>query len=279
MAVEALVQILAASAEVGFTVTARGVIDRESDDRATRGFHAPQNFLIRIPGGRCVQLIPDRLASFFAHLFDGRRGCRRQKLQSAMRFCRARATDNSPSAKNDFSPPVGHRKIGLLYVVPNRSTCMSTLVASRKRRGRNSTCLKPSRLARSVRVVVDAARHVGPMALHDLAVSSLLEIENVEGAGRAGDDVGSFLHALGEAALLEESGDSAERRNVRACGQKFNKFTTGSRGGLAHDGCRLYRFFFFLTRCWLPMGPTLTSSGFQIRNNKSVPSERPRVYK
>ncbi len=77
-------------------------------------------------------------------------------------------------------------------------------------------------------VVVDAARHVRPMALHNLAVSSLLEIENVEGACRAGNDVGSFLHALGEAALLEESGDSAERRNVGARGQKLNKFATGS---------------------------------------------------
>ena len=58
-------------------------------------------------------------------------------------------------------------------------------------------------------------------------MSGLFKIENVEGAGGAGDDVGSFLHALGEAGLLEESGDSPERRNVGACGQKFNKFTTG----------------------------------------------------
>ena len=104
---------------------------------------------------------------------------------------------------------------------------MSTLVASRNRRGRNSTCLKPSRLARSVRVVVDAACHVRPVGLQDFAVSGLFEIENVEGAGRAGDDVGCFLHALGEAALLEEGGDSAERRNVGAGGQKFDEFTTG----------------------------------------------------
>ena len=55
------------------------------------------------------------------------------------------------------------------------------------------------------------------MAIANLAVSGLLEIENIEGAGRAGNDVGSFLHALGEAALLEEGSDSAERRNVRAC--------------------------------------------------------------
>jgi len=70
-------------------------------------------------------------------------------------------------------------------------------------------------------------------------VRGLLEIENVEGPGRAGDDVGSLLHALGEAALLQESGDSAERRNVGARGQKFNEFTTGGKGGLAHNGCRL----------------------------------------
>jgi hypothetical protein len=77
------------------------------------------------------------------------------------------------------------------------------------------------------------------MSLNDLAVSGLLEIENVQGAGRAGDDVGCFLQALGEAALLEESGDSSERSNIGARGQKFNEFTTGGKGGLAQNGCRL----------------------------------------
>ena len=49
MAVEALVQVLAARAEVGFAVAAGGVIDGERDDRAAGGFHAPQNFLVQRP--------------------------------------------------------------------------------------------------------------------------------------------------------------------------------------------------------------------------------------
>ena len=89
------------------------------------------------------------------------------------------------------------------------------------------------------RVVVHAARHVGPVALPDLAVRGLLEIENVEGAGRAGDDVGGLLRALREAGLFEIGGDSAERRNVWAGGQKFDEFTSCFGGGWAHDGCRL----------------------------------------
>ena len=80
----------------------------------------------------------------------------------------------------------GHRKIGLLYTVPKSSTRISTLVASRRRRGRNCTCLYPSRLAWSV-ASSDTAHHVSPMAGHDPAVSGFLEIENVQGLSRAGN--------------------------------------------------------------------------------------------
>ena len=69
------------------------------------------------------------------------------------RFAAARATATSPSApagENDPSPPVGQRKIGLLYVVPKSCTFVSTSVASWRRRGRNWTWLKISRFARSV---------------------------------------------------------------------------------------------------------------------------------
>ena len=76
-------------------------------------------------------------------------------------------------------------------------------------------------------VVVDAARHVRPVALQNFPVGGLLEIENVEGAGRAGDDVGGFLHALSEAGLLEERGDSPERCDIGARCQEFDEFTTG----------------------------------------------------
>src|SRR5262245_15990871 len=48
---------------------------------------------------------------------------------SVLRALAARATASSPSGWNDFSPPVGQRKIGLAYVVPNSSTRMSTFVA------------------------------------------------------------------------------------------------------------------------------------------------------
>ena len=60
-------------------------------------------------------------------------------------------------------PPVGHVKMGLLYIVPNKSVRISTLVASRSRRGRNWTCLNPSRVGAESGVVVHAARHVGPV--------------------------------------------------------------------------------------------------------------------
>jgi hypothetical protein len=67
-------------------------------------------------------------------------------------------------------------------------------------------------------VIVNSARHVRPMTLHDFAVGGLLEIENIECTGRAGDYVGSFLRALCEAVSLKERGHSAKRRDVGAGG-------------------------------------------------------------
>ncbi len=89
-------------------------------------------------------------------------------------------------------------------------------------------------------IVVHATHHESPMAVADLAVRGLLEIENVEGFGRRGDHIGSSRgfrsDCLSQAALLEESSDSAERGNIRAGGQKFKKFATSRRGinALAH---------------------------------------------
>src|SRR5580700_6756976 len=103
------------------------------------------------------------------------------------------------------------------------------------------------------------------MAIPDLAVSGLLEIENIEGVGRSGNDVGSggtFLRdslagglgrglggCLGQGALLEESGDSAAGSNIGACGHEFHKFTTGRgvRGKLSHDCGECYRWSPLLT--------------------------------
>ena len=85
-------------------------------------------------------------------------------------------------------------------------------------------------------VVVDAARHVSPMTRQDVVVSDVLEIEDVEGVGRVSHKVGGFLGALGEGALLDESGDSAERGNIGACGKKPEKFAAGGGGGIVHHG-------------------------------------------
>src|SRR4029077_2921787 len=73
-------------------------------------------------------------------------------------------------------------------------------------------------------VVVYATLHESPMAGLDLAMSGLLEIEDVDGAGRVSNDVGSFLGVLGEGSLTDDGGDSAERSHIRACGQKLEKF-------------------------------------------------------
>ena len=65
------------------------------------------------------------------------------------------------------------------------------------------------------------------MAGLDLAVSGLLEIEDVERLRRVGDDFGSCAGVLGQAAPLEECGYSAKRSDVRAGGQKLQKFAAG----------------------------------------------------
>jgi hypothetical protein len=70
-------------------------------------------------------------------------------------------------------------------------------------------------------------------------VSRFLEIENVEGFTRAGNDAGNFLGVLREALLFEEGRDSAKRSNIRTGSHKFQKFTTGCEpaGMLSHDDC------------------------------------------
>src|SRR5439155_295978 len=54
----ALTQVLRARAQVGLAVAAGSVIDRESDHRASGGFHAPQELFAGVPGARRVKLIP-----------------------------------------------------------------------------------------------------------------------------------------------------------------------------------------------------------------------------
>jgi len=77
------------------------------------------------------------------------------------------------------------------------------------------------------------------MAGHHPTVSGFLEIENVKGVTGARYDVGSLLGVLREAGSLEERCDSAKGSNIGACGQKFQKFTTGRASvcRLSHDYC------------------------------------------
>ncbi len=89
------------------------------------------------------------------------------------------------------------------------------------------------------RVVVDAARHVRPMAGLDLVVSDLFEIEDIQGVGRATNKVGRFRGLLGGRALLEEAGQSAERGDIGAGGQKLEKFAPGRGGGMVLHSLRI----------------------------------------
>ena len=77
-------------------------------------------------------------------------------------------------------------------------------------------------------VVIHTASHVGPVAGLDLAVRGLFEIEDVECLRRTGDHFGSLPGVLGQAASLEERGHSAKGGDIRACGQKLQKFAAGS---------------------------------------------------
>ena len=67
-------------------------------------------------------------------------------------------------------------------------------------------------------------------------MSDLLEIEDVEGVGWVSNEIGGFLGALSEGALLDEGANAAERGNIRACGQELEKFAAGSGGRIAHHG-------------------------------------------
>jgi hypothetical protein len=82
------------------------------------------------------------------------------------------------------------------------------------------------------------------VAVADLGVSSLLEIENVQGFRWTADDFRGRWAALGETALPKESRDSAERGNIGTGGQELQKFATSSGGtyGLAH-GSSLFAWY------------------------------------
>ena len=64
------------------------------------------------------------------------------------------------------------------------------------------------------RVVVNTADHVRPMSRRNLAVCGFLEIENVEGVTRTGNDVGSLLGVLRED--LSRGRDVRSDRDVRS---------------------------------------------------------------
>src|SRR5712692_6114495 len=99
--------------------------------------------------------------------------------------------------------------------------------------------LEPFAIGAERGVIVDATRHVSPMAGQDFAVRGFLEIEDVEGLGRVSNEVKSFRGVLGQGTLLEESSDSAERSDIGTCCEKLEKFSAGRGGccGVIHDGC------------------------------------------
>jgi hypothetical protein len=78
------------------------------------------------------------------------------------------------------------------------------------------------------------------MAVANLAMSSLLEIKNVEGFGWGIDDVGvgraRLSGRLRQPALLQESGDSAECGDIGTRSEELEKLATRSKGrcGLLH---------------------------------------------
>ena len=147
----ALAHVFRAGAEVGFTAAPARVIDREDDHGASGGFHAPQHFLARFPGIRGVELIPDRPPESGVHFFHRERRRRGKHLE---RPAGSWLRGQPPIRRRRETIPrrwSGMRKIGLLKAAPKSSTRMSTLVASRRRRGRSWTCWKASRLAWTVR--------------------------------------------------------------------------------------------------------------------------------
>ena len=77
-------------------------------------------------------------------------------------------------------------------------------------------------------IIVDAARHIGPMSGHHLAVGDLLEIEDVESLGRVSNELGSTLR--------EEGRDSTQHRYIGTRGQKLDKFAAGFDSVWVHDG-------------------------------------------
>ena len=81
------------------------------------------------------------------------------------------------------------------------------------------------------RIVIEAARHVRPVARRHFAPGCLFEVEDVRRLGRTGDDVAGASSDGGtilcEHPLLEKYGRSAAGRDMRARGEEAKELPSG----------------------------------------------------
>ena len=191
MAGGALAQVLRAGAQVGFAVAAGGVVDGEGDHRNPGGLHAPQDLFADVPRIGRVELMPDWAAEGLVDVFDGGRGRRRQNLQSAARFGCPGDGQFAFGEERFFTARRAQEDRAVVDGAEQLDAHVDLGGVAQAARAQLHV-LVPFAIGAQRGVVVDAAGHVSPMAGHDLAVSGLLEIEDVESVGRVGNDVGSF---------------------------------------------------------------------------------------
>ncbi len=218
----ALSQIFRACAQKRLAVAAGSVVHRERDHRNARVLHALQERVARLPRARRIDLLPDRPAEFLVDVFHCHRSHRGEHLQRPVRlgrprhgqfavreerfFAARRAEKNRAvvSGPKQFDAHIHFRRVAQ---PPRPQLDMLEAVAIGPQRG----------------VVIDAARHVGPMPRLHLAVRGLFEIENVQRLGRAPNHLGpgSAVLCEDETTFLQISGDAPKRGDVRAGGQKL----------------------------------------------------------
>ena len=220
----ALREIFRSRAQIRLAVASGRVVDGKRDHRAACGLDAVKQLLARGPRARRVELVPHRPSQRRVHLFDAGRCGRRQELQRVARPGRARDRQLAVGMER----PLAARRAQEDRAGVGRAEQLDARVDLRRvaqTPGSQLDVLIAFPVCAQRRIVVDAARHVRPVAGLHLAVRRFLEVEHAQRVGGARDEVARAVLPL----RFERKGGE-----IRARGEKFEKFPACGEIGARH---------------------------------------------
>ena len=213
----ALAQIFWTRAQKRLAVAACRVIHRERDHRDARVSDALQKFLARIPRARRIDLLPNGTAQLLIDVLHRHRRHSGEHLERAVGFRRPRYRQ-FPFGKERF---LAARRAGENRAVVRRAKKLDVHVHFRRvaqPAGPQLDVPESITIGAQRGIVIHAARHVRPMPRLHLAMSGLLEIEDVQRLRGAPNNLGCGAPVLrqGKAASLQKRAYTAKSGDVRA---------------------------------------------------------------